>query len=90
MKLKFVKGWQKDETVQNNHKLCGSRSNNINCIPGGTSIATFVSGVGLPVGIALSETSLLFPLATAITQKSCEIFTIKQDKPSTRLQKICL
>ena len=29
-------------------------------ITGGISIATFASGVGLPVGIALSGTSLLF------------------------------
>ena len=42
------------------------------------SIAAFASGVGLPVGIALSGTSLLFSLATAITQKHFKIFTIKQ------------
>ena len=47
---------------------------------GGISIATFASGVGLPVGIALSGTSLLLSLATAITQKSFKIFTVKQEK----------
>ena len=47
---------------------------------GGISIATFASGVGLPVGIALSGTSLLLSLATAITQKSYKIFTVKQEK----------
>ena len=36
-------------------------------ITGETSIAAFASGVGLPVGIALSGTSLLLSLATAIT-----------------------
>ena len=36
-------------------------------ITGGISIAVFVSGVGLPVGIVLSGTSLLLSLATAIT-----------------------
>ena len=36
-------------------------------ITGGISIAAFARGVGLPVGIALSGTSLLLPLATAIT-----------------------
>ena len=36
-------------------------------ITGGISIEAFANGVGLPVGIALSETSLLFPLATVIT-----------------------
>ena len=37
-------------------------------INGGISIAAFASGVGLPVGIALSGTSLLLSLATAITE----------------------
>ena len=36
-------------------------------ITGGISIAAFASGVGLPVGIALSRTSLLLSLATVIT-----------------------
>ena len=49
-------------------------------ITGGVSIAAFASGVGLPVGIALSGTSLLFSLATAITRKSFKIFTVKQEK----------
>ena len=49
-------------------------------ITGGVSVAAFASGVGLPVGIALSETSLLFSLATAITRKSFKIFTVKQEK----------
>ena len=49
-------------------------------INGGISIAAFASGVGLPVGIALSGTSLLLSLATAITRKSFKIFTVKQEK----------
>ena len=49
-------------------------------ITGGISIAAFASGVGLPVGIALSGTSLLLSLATAITRKSFKIFTVKQEK----------
>ena len=49
-------------------------------ITGGISIAAFASGVGLPVGIALSGTSLLLSLATAITRKSYKIFTVKQEK----------
>ena len=49
-------------------------------IPGGISIAAFASGVGLPVGIAKSETNLLLSLATVITQKSFKTFTVKQDK----------
>ena len=44
------------------------------------TIAAFPSGVGLHVGIALSRTSLLLSLATAITQKSFKIFTVKQEK----------
>ena len=34
----------------------------------------------MPVGIALSGTSLLLSLATAITRKSFKIFTVKQEK----------
>ena len=49
-------------------------------ITGGVSIATFTSGAGLPVDIALSGTSLLFSLATATLQKSFKIFTIKQEE----------
>ena len=49
-------------------------------ITGGISIAAFASGVGLPVGIALSETSLLLSLATVITRKSFKTFTVKQEK----------
>ena len=49
-------------------------------ITGGTSIAAFAIGVGLPVGIALSGTSLLFSPTTAITQKFFKIFTVKQEK----------
>ena len=49
-------------------------------ITGGISIATFASGVGLPVGIALSGTNLLVSLATVITRKSFKTFTLKQGK----------
>ena len=44
------------------------------------SIAAFASDIGRSVGIALSGTSLLFSYLTVITQKSCKIFTIKQEK----------
>ena len=47
---------------------------------GGISIAAFASGVGLPIGIALTGTSLLLSLATAVTQKSFKTFTVKQEK----------
>ena len=49
-------------------------------ITGEISIAAFASGVGLPVRIALSGTSLLFSLATTFTRKSFKIFTVKQEK----------
>ena len=49
-------------------------------ITGDISIKAFASGVGLSVGIALSGTSLLLYLATAITRKSFKIFTVKQEK----------
>ena len=49
-------------------------------ITGGISISSFDSGFGLPVGIALSGTSPLLSLTTAITRKSFKIFTVKQKK----------
>ena len=49
-------------------------------ITGGISIVALASGVGLPVGMALGGASLLFSLATVITQKSFKIFTVKQEK----------
>ena len=49
-------------------------------ITGGIFIKAFASGVGLPLGIALSGTSLLLSLVTAIIQKSFKIFTINQEK----------
>ena len=49
-------------------------------ITGAISIAAFATGVGLPVGIALSGTSLLLSLATTITRKSFKILTVKQEK----------
>ena len=42
----------------------------IGLITGGISIAAFASGVGLPVDVALSGTSLLLSLATVIRRKS--------------------
>ena len=52
-------------------------------ITDGIYIAVFASGVGLPVSIALSGTSLLLSLATVITQKSSKTFTVKQKKKHT-------
>ena len=49
-------------------------------ITGGISIAAVASCVGLPVGIALSGTSLVLSLATAITRKSFKIFTVMEEK----------
>ena len=49
-------------------------------ITGGISSAAFASVVGLPIGIALSGTSVLLSLATAITWKSFKVFTVKQEK----------
>ena len=54
-------------------------------ITGGISIAAFASGVDLPVGIALSGTSLLLCLATVITRKSSRTFTVKQEKHVIKL-----
>ena len=48
-------------------------------ITGGISVAVFASGVGMPVGIALSGTILILSLATLTTRKSFEMFTVKQE-----------
>ena len=52
-------------------------------ITGGISIAEFASSFGLPVGIALSGTSLLLSFATVITRKSFKTFTIEKEKHDT-------
>ena len=46
-------------------------------------IAAFASGVGLPLGLALSGTSLLLSLAIVITRKSSKTFSMKQEKHDT-------
>ena len=51
----------------------------------GISTAAFASGVGLPVGIALGGTSLLFSFVTAITRKSFKIFTVNKKKHVIKL-----
>ena len=56
-------------------------------ITGGIFIAAFASGVGLPVGIVLSGTSLILSLATAISRKSFKIFTVISFVTPSRLQK---
>ena len=48
-------------------------------ITGGISITAFASGAGLPVGIALSGTSLFLSPATAIAWQSFKILTVKQE-----------
>ena len=49
-------------------------------ITGGISIAAIASGIGLPVGISLSATSLLFSLAITIRRKTRRIFNSKEKK----------
>ena len=49
-------------------------------ITGSTSIAAFASGVAIPVGIALTGTSLLLSIATTVTQKSLSAMNVKQKK----------
>ena len=56
--------------IQYNHKHRGHSLITSTVITGGVSIAAFESGVGLPVGIALSGTSLLFFVDAVITRKS--------------------
>ena len=49
-------------------------------ITGGISIAALASGIGLPVRISLSATSLLLSVATTITRKTISIFNSKEKK----------
>ena len=49
-------------------------------ITGGISIAAIASGIGLPVGISLSATSLLLSLSTTITRKKISVFNSKEKK----------
>ena len=49
-------------------------------ITGGIPITAFASSFGLPVGIALSGTSLFLSFATVITRKSFKTFIVKQEK----------
>ena len=52
----------------------------LTAITEGVSIAAFASFTGLPVGIALRGTSLLFSAGITTTQKIFTIITIKQEK----------
>ena len=81
MKLKFVNGLPKKMKQFNTITgIIDTGLITLMVITGGISIAAFASGVGLPVGIALSGTSLLLCLATVITWKSFKTFTVKQEK----------
>ena len=81
MKLKFVNGLPKKSKRFNTITgIVDTGLITLTVITGETSIATFASGVGLPVGIAYSATSLLLPGATIIIRKSVKIFTVKQEK----------
>ena len=71
---------KKNETIQYNHRYHRHSLITSTVVTGGISIAAFASGVGLPVGISLSGTSLLLSLATAIIRNSFKIFTVKQEK----------
>ena len=73
MNLKFMKDYQKtwnDLTQKQASWICLVTST---AITTGVSTAAFTSGVGLPVGIALSGTSLT-------SQKALKIFTVRQEK----------
>ena len=81
MKLNFVNGLPKK--MKRFNTVTGIADTGLittTVITDGISIAVFASGVGLPVSIALSGTSLLLSLATVITQKSSKTFTVKQKK----------
>ena len=76
----FVNSWEKMESFDTVTSVADTSLITSTVITGGRSIAAFASGVGLPVGIELSGTSLLLSFATVITPKSTRIFTLKQEK----------
>ena len=83
MKLKFMSGLPIVKKLKRFNTIPGIVGTGLitsTVITGGISSTAFASGVGLPVGIALSGTSLLLSLATAITRKSFKTFTEKQEK----------
>ena len=83
MKLKFMSGLPIVKKLKRFNTIPGIVGTGLitsSVITGGISITAFASGFGLPVGIALSGTSLLLFLATAITRKSFKTFTEKQEK----------
>ena len=49
-------------------------------ITGSTSIAAFASGVAIPVGIALTGTSLLLSIATTVTRKESFSYECQAEK----------
>ena len=81
MKLKFVNKLSKK--IKRFNTIRGIVDTDLitsTVITGGIPIAAFTSGVGLPVGIAFSGTSLLLSLGTVITRDSFKIFIVKQEK----------
>ena len=77
MKLKLAKKMKRFKTITS---IVDTSLITSTVVTGAVDIAAFASGVGLPVGIALNGTSLIFSLAAAITRKSFKIFTVKQEK----------
>ena len=81
MKLKFLNGLPKK--IKQFNTITGIVDTGLitsTVIAGGISIAAFTSSVGLPVGIAISGTTLRLSIATVITRKSFKTFTVKQEK----------
>ena len=78
MKLKFVNGLPKKMKQFNIiTSIVDTGLITSLVITGGVSIAAFAGDVGLPVGIALSGTNLIFSLVANITRKSFKTFTVK-------------
>ena len=83
-KLKFVNGLPKK--MERFNTITGIIDTNLiisTMITGVIWIAAFASVVGLPLGLALSGTSLLLSLATVITRKSSKTSSMKQEKHDT-------
>ena len=78
---------KKDEAISTITNILETGLITSTTIIGEVSIAAFAGVPGLTVGTTLSETSLLFSIVTAITQKSFKYFL--QNK-TNRIQWSCL
>ena len=78
MNLKSLKGLGKKPQFDTITSMLDTSLITLTAITGGASTTAFASAAGLPVGITLFGTRLIFSPAVAITGKYSKIFIAKQ------------